>query len=290
MPRPVLTGRRGTAPIKNRDMISSVFWRSASICLLLLGPPAHAADPVLTVVLKSPAGEKPLKSWDAGALHKLRAASSQEKDPETGQVVSWKGVALSVLIEQALEGVPIGEKAQIDLVVLKNGSGTQAFVPRSLVTHYPVLLAWERGGPGLGPRGPWYSVIPWTSKPKILAENLPLERYFVPGLVEVELTNYRNLYSAYFLHRRTDPSAVRGEKIFVQNCLGCHAPAQVPQIVTTDPANRVVATQGEHSTVKGASRLATRDWRALMSYFGAFKAEATAPGAVPVSPGSGGSK
>src|SRR5262249_22116983 len=111
------------------------------------------------------------------------------------------------------------------------------------------------------------------------------ERYFVPSLTRVELTNYRNLYSAYFLARRTDPSAVRGEKIFVQNCLGCHALAQVPQIVTTDPANRVVATQGEHATVKGTSKLIGRDWRALMSYFGEFRSEV--PAAIA---GSGSSK
>jgi hypothetical protein len=256
-------------------MFSSVFLRISVLSLALLAVlPARAAEPLLTVVLKSPAGEKPLKSWDADTIRKLKSQSSHERDPETGQVVSWKGVSLSALIDQALEGVSIGEKAQIDLVILRNGSGTQAFVPRSLISHYPVLLAWDRGG-GLGPRGPWYSVVPWTSNPKILHENLPLERYFVPGLVEVELTNYRNLYSAYFLARRTDPSAIRGEKIFVQNCMGCHAPAQVPQITTTDPANRVVATQGEHSTVKGAPKLGDRDWRALMSYFGEYKAEAT---------------
>jgi hypothetical protein len=268
-------------------MFSSVFPTTfAVVFAVFLSSPAGAAEtapvvavpaaaqPVLTVVLQSPGGEKPLKTWDEGTLKKLKSTSVQERDPDTGQVVSWKGVSFSTLIDQALEGLSISEKAQIDLVILKNGSGTQAFVPRSLISHYPVLLAWDRGG-GLGSRGPWTSVVPWTSKTSILHENLPLERYWVPSLTTVELTNYRNLYSAYFLSRRTDPSAVRGEKIFVQNCLGCHQPAQVPQITTTDPANRVVATQGEHSTVKGAPKLGDRDWRALMSYFGEYKTEST---------------
>lgn len=255
-------------------MFSSVFGRiSVAVLAFLASSGASASEPVLTVLLKSPAGEKPLKSWDTDSLRKLKSSSMQEKDPETGQVVAWRGVSLSALIDKALEAVPINEKSQIDLIILKNGSGTQAFVPRSLIAHYPVLLAWDRAAGGLGRRGPLYSIVPWSSNSKILRENLPLERYFVPALTSVELTNYRNLYSTYFLARRTDPSAVRGEKIFVQNCMGCHEPAQVPKIVTTDPANRVVATQGEHTTVKGAPKLDSRDWRALMAYFGEYKAE-----------------
>jgi hypothetical protein len=236
--------------------------------------------------MDSDRGEKALKSWDLPTFQKLKGMSTREKDPETGEVVNWRGVSLSYLVDQALDGLSIEEKAKVDLVILRNSAGQQAFVPRSFIQHYPVLLAWERGSRGpLGQRGPWYSIVPWTSKPKILEENLPLERYFVPSLAEVELTNYRNLYGAFLLKRKTDPSAVRGEKLFVQNCMGCHTPNQVPQIAISDPGKSpVIASQGEHSMVKGAPRLADRQWRALINYFDAYKAEGSASGSVPSGP------
>ncbi|HUP58189.1 MAG TPA: cytochrome c [Bdellovibrionota bacterium] len=238
--------------------------------------PVSENDPLTVVLNSGPQGSKTLKAWDLPAFQKLKSASTREKDPETGEVVSWRGPMLSHLIDQALEGLTVAERAQIDLVILRNAKGTQAFVPRFLISRYPLMMAWERGSrePGLGPRGPWYSIVPWTSKPRILEEQLPLERYFVPGLRQIELTNYRNLYSAYFLKKQTDPLAMRGEKIFMQNCLGCHNPSQAPNIASADPTkSRVLATQGQHATVKGVPQLEAKQWRALINYFEAFRSE-----------------
>jgi hypothetical protein len=230
--------------------------------------PVSETDPLTVVLNSGPQGVRTLKTWDLPAFQKLKSSSTREKDPETGEVVNWKGPTLSSLIDQALEGLTIAERAQIDLVILRNAKGTQAFVPRFLISRYPVIIS---------DRGPWYSVVPWTSKPKILQEDLPLERYFVPGLRQIELTNYRNLYSAYFLKKQTDPLAMRGEKIFMQNCLGCHNPAQAPNIPQADPTkSRVLATQGQHSTVKGVPSLEAKQWRALINYFEAYKSESTA--------------
>jgi hypothetical protein len=250
-------------------MFSSVFCTFATL-ILLATPAALAADPVLNVVLKSGAAEKPLKTWDGAALKKLKNLSSQEKDPVTGEIVSWKGVSLAALIDQSLESLTVEERAKIDLVILKNEAGAQAFVPRSLINLYPVLLAWDRSG-GLGTRGPWYTVVPWSSRPKMLKEILPFERYFMPSLTRVELANRQSLYGAYYLSNRGNPSAMRGEKIFVQNCLGCHSPDQVPKITTADSENRGVASRAEHA--KGAPKLDARDWRALLSYFAEYRAE-----------------
>lgn len=208
-----------------------------------------------------------LKSWSASDFAALKFASTRERDPAGGGNAQWKGVPLSKLIDQAIEGLTVEQRSGIDLVILKNAAGAKAFIPRSLVTKYPILIASIRDGkPLAAPRGPLLSVVPWTSRPKITDEELPLESYLIPGLSEVELTSYKNLYGAYFLKRRTDPVAMRGEKIFVQTCLGCHAGADpIPQSDAVASAS--------HAAVKGFPRLQDRNRRAVQSYIDAHRGE-----------------
>lgn len=227
----------------------------------------------LSVALTVSGPEQVLKSWSSAELSKFKTThSSQEKDPLSGKVTSFKGVLLSQLVEQTMEGVPLERKAQVDLLVLKNSTGGQILLPRSVLTKYPALLALNGATPRV--------VMPWTSKPKMLKEDLPIESYFVSDLVRIELSSYRERYGSVFLKRRTDPLAMRGEKIFVQNCVGCHADGNRPALseLSLEPQARKLASDGHPPAVKGVPKLTDRDRRALVNYLDAYRAERTSAG------------
>jgi mono/diheme cytochrome c family protein len=241
----------------------------SGVALLLgVGAIASQARADLTIALSVSGPEQVLKTWDAAALANLKtSASSQEKDPLTGKLTTFKGLLLSHLVEQSMAGVALERKAQVDLLVIKNGAGGQVLLPRSVLTKYPAMLA--LGGPA--PR----VVMPWTSKPKMLKEDLPIESYFVSDVVRIELANYRERYSSVYLKRRTDPLAMKGEKIFVQNCVGCHADGNRPALseLSGEPQARKLASDGHPPSVKGVPKLSERDRRALANYLNAYRAE-----------------
>ena len=219
----------------------------------------------------APDCQRDLKGWDftdTGRLKELglKKKVSWEKDPLTGKMVKWEGVLLSQVVEKTLNELSLEHRAQIDLLILKGKSGVQAVLPRALASKYPILLATNWDSRAASPDiGPIYSVIPWTSKPKILKEDLPLQKYFVPQLNRIELTNYRQLYNPFYLKRRTDPSAMRGEKIFVQNCISCH---------TTQPENYPEKNKKFHNAmVQGAPNLKDQDHRSVWRYLEEFQRE-----------------
>ena len=229
----------------------------------------------LVAVWNSPTGSKDLKSWDVAELGKsFKTISTREKDPSDGTIVRWVGVSLQEIIDKALGSLSPELKAQVDLVILK-GADKEALIPRSLITKYPLLVATRRNQSDIGG---FQTVVPWTSKTRILEESLPLERYFVPQLSKIELANYRARYGSLFLKRRTDPSAMRGEKLYVQNCIACHPAAQGsgqglgPMNFTSEAKVRTLASTG-HPVVKGMPKLSDRDQRALMSYLSAYRNE-----------------
>lgn len=233
--------------------------------------------------------ERDLKVWEMADLSKLQMKSSVEKDPVTGKMVKWDGILLSKLVEDVLKDLALEHRAQIDLIVLRGKAGDKAVIPRALITKYPILLALNsEKNKKLENRGLIYSVMPWTSKPRILGEELPLERYFIPQVNRIELTNYRQLYDPLYLKRRTDPSAMRGEKIFVQNCVGCHSEptTTVPTALMGAMARGAGSDSNykvnyAHPSVQGGPKLSERDIRSIWRYLEEFKEEnVPAPGAV----------
>jgi hypothetical protein len=248
----------------------------------------EASSPFRLVAVWNEAGLKQdLKSWDLSDLAKFKKIESRERDPLSGKVVQWKGILLSHFIEKALSGLTPENRAHIDLVVLEGSSGTKALIPRAMITKYPVLLALQNSGPdspkslnasdasaNFQSRGPVYSVVPWSTKPKILEEGLPLENYFVSNLEKIEFTSYSDRFSGLFLKRRTDPSAMRGEKLFVQNCVSCHTDGDA-KVYQFGQAGSAAST--EHPAMKAALRLSERDKKSLVSYLNAYKAENPQP-------------
>jgi hypothetical protein len=227
---------------------------------------AASAPGKVSVIWGASAPESELKSWDFQALGKLKAASAQEKDPASGKLTHYKGVLLSQVLDQAMESLSVDRRAQVDLVVLQSATGEQVLLPRSVLVKYPVMVALQDGKASI--------VMPWTSKPKILQEGLPIESYFVKDLTRVELSNYRERYSSVFLKRRTDPLAMRGEKIFVQNCISCHTSRQAPALgdLSGEVQSRRLASGG-HPVLKGSPKLNDRDRRAVGNYLDAYRGE-----------------
>jgi mono/diheme cytochrome c family protein len=220
-----------------------------------------------------------LRVFTWGELGALRAASSLEREPGGGEARQWRGPLLGEIIEGAMKDLSVEQRAQIDLIVLRNAGGQQALVPRSFLVKYPMLLAMSRDGKSLGERGPLYSVPPWTSREaKVAREGLPVETFFLPGVKEVILTNFQTRFGTYFLSRRTDPAAMRGQKLFVQSCATCHAAGQGPELSSLlTPAfvskTRALAAAGSHPSVPGFARPDKKEARALNQYLDAHSAE-----------------
>jgi hypothetical protein len=215
-----------------------------------------------------------LKSWELSDLSKLKRVASREKDPLTGKMIKWEGVLVSTVLDKVFEGLSVENRAQIDLVVLRGLNGERAMVPRALILKYPIMLAlqWEASHSSAENRGPIYSVVPWSTRPKILSEDLPLETFFIPRVAQIELTSYRERYNPFFLKRRTDPSAMKGEKLFVQNCTYCHSSGRPPSLASVGPD---IKKPHVRSRPGGglAERISEKDWKSILRYLNAYVAE-----------------
>ncbi|OFZ18021.1 MAG: hypothetical protein A2X94_04540 [Bdellovibrionales bacterium GWB1_55_8] len=260
----------------------STFWRR-TVIFILLGSPGiffeakvhaqagGAADGNVSVVWGAQGAPYQLYTFDFNALSKeLKTGSSKEEDPATGKVVRWSGVLLQGVIDRSLRDVAIESKARVDLIILKSRSGKEAVIPRSLVTKFPVLLATSREGTSL--KG-LHSVIPWTSKSKVRVEKLPIGSFFLEDVVQIELANFQGRFQPFFLKRRTDPSALRGENLFLRNCVACHTDAgrSILSDLASESKSRSLASG--HPTIRGFTPLSERDQRAIQSYFYSFRAE-----------------
>jgi hypothetical protein len=225
---------------------------------------AKSFEPVVRFVWTSQGQHQTLLNWDPSNFQKLKWITASEKEPATGKMLKWSGVVVSQLLDMVLEELPLESRAQVDLLVLKNELGQVAFLPRALIIKYPFLFAHEVGVPGQT----IHSVVPWSSRPKIMKEDVPIENYYMANVTHVELTSYKDQFSHFFLKRRTDPSAIRGEKIFVQNCVSCHRSENLRSENLTERLTSKV-----HSREDVASKLVGRDRRSIVRYLEAYALE-----------------
>jgi hypothetical protein len=219
----------------------------------------------LDVVWTASQPTQPLKSFSTEEIGHLKKFSTSENDPVSGKSARWEGVSLGEIVDAALKDFPNERKAQIDLIVLKNANGGEALIPRSFVVKYQVLLALKKDHKTLNGLE---SVPSWTSKPKARSEGLAVETFFLDSVTEIDLGNYRQRYGSVFLKNRMEPTALRGEKTFIQNCLSCHDGAKGESGIAE--ARRPFAT---HPDVRGAPKLDDRERRALKAYLDIYGAE-----------------
>jgi mono/diheme cytochrome c family protein len=180
-------------------------------------------------------------------------------------------VLLSDLLEKSLESVPAERRSLYDLLIVKGAGGTQALLPRAFVIKYPILLASRREGKDLGARGPM-TVLPWTSNSKIRGETASLITLFVEGVSSIELANFKEQYPEYLLRKRTEPAAVRGEKLFREGCMTCHAVGKGPKVseISSEAKLKHLLDTG-HPEVEGMIKLTQAERRSLVRFLEMLK-------------------
>jgi hypothetical protein len=203
-------------------------------------------------------------------LKALKRQKTSGYDPVNQSNREYEGPLLSAVLDHALEALPAPDRARFDLIVLHGRGGKRALIPRALVVKFPILLA-------LNHEQAPVSVAPLSSHSRLLKEGVPPGTLYLEGVERVECANSRDRFGALYLKRRTDPSAMRGEKLFVQNCLACHAAGQGPgPEKITAPAEGGGALPARHSAVAGYAELSSRDLRALQSFLTAYHSEKSA--------------
>jgi hypothetical protein len=188
---------------------------------------SHSQVPSLKLFWKVGEVRRELKSWNIQEFQalSLKRKKSRERNPQEGKFIEWNGILLTHLLEEAWTSLSLDEKAFIDWIVLVDDQGKSVSVPRALAIKYPIFLADRWSDASQEERGNWVCVIPWTSHPKILKEEIFLEKYFLSRVASIEFTSYQDRFSEYLLRKRTDPTSMHGERLFVANCLSCHAGA-----------------------------------------------------------------
>ena len=254
------------------------FLRICSVGILTLGlasASVHASpsgtSPSIRFVWKGEAGDKVLGDFSLKTLASKSHRHSKEKDPKGGEMVTWEGISFNWLLDHAIESLSVSDKASIDLIILIGKDGQRAILPRGLLSQVPMILALHRSGKDIGERGPVYSVLSWSTKSKALVDPLPLEKYFVSKVQEVELTNSKLFYGPFFMAKRSDPRAVRGERLFVQSCLACHDKGQRDKDFPLTLVSGVA-----HKPVSGLPKFEERDMASLKAYFKTFESEVAA--------------
>ncbi len=212
--------------------------------------------------------KRDLKLWTLEDAEKLKVRVQNEWDPVLRKISRFEGVRLRELVERSMDQMSAQEKAQVDLIVLKNSNEEEVALPRWLMNKYSILLAFTRNSKRLDENGPFYVVVPWTSQARIKKEVLPLGKYFFGNVVRVELTNFRKYYSDdLFVSNRSDPVVMRGQKRFVQSCIPCHQTKEIYQI---RKMHKLIESadlmQSKHKNINGFSSLDQNEHRALVRY------------------------
>lgn len=239
-----------------------------------------AVNAALQIAWESPTAAAPtvLRNFTIEELDRKKASLLNEVDPlnkASKETAKFLGPSLSALVDETTKTLTAADRSTTDLVVLKTKSGKEALMPKAFLQKYPsIQLALKKNGQSLGQEAPRV-VLPSTSNAKIRSESILLEPLFVSELTEITLTSYEKRYGAFFLKRRTDPAAMRGEKLFLQNCVGCHFQPQIAMgtLASTEKVEKIA--NGQHPDVPGVhdfkSIFDKKATRSLVSYLEAFK-------------------
>lgn len=231
----------------------------------------RAESGTLQVFWNVSGNQKALKTWKVSELSALKQVESREQDPLSGESKRWSGVSLTEIFDAATVGLNPNERATMDTIVLlseRGGFSKRADIPRSFITRFTVILATKVDGNPVGGRGPLYSIVPWSSQKGVFDEKLPLQTYFVPDVTTIVLTNSKNLYgSRLFLSQRGDPVRLRGQKRFVQACMGCHRWQDLPSgNALTQAVDSHDLFSALHATVRGVPSFDELDQYGLKQY------------------------
>lgn len=272
-------------PPASNSLLSGFIRRSGRILRVgvlagMAGVAAGNVDAALQIAWESPTAAAPtvLRNFTLEELGQKKSSLLTEVDPlnkASKETAKFLGPSLSALVEETTKSLTAADRSTTDLVVLKTKSGKEALMPKAFLQKYPsIQLALKKNGQSLGLEAPRV-VLPTTSNSKIKSESILLEPLFVSELTEITLSSYEKRYGAFFLRRRTDPAAMRGEKLFLQNCVSCHTQPGVAMnsLASTEKVEKIA--KGQHPDVPGVhdfkSIFDKKATRSLVSYLEAFK-------------------
>ncbi len=249
-------------------------------CILGVSLGSGVVNATLQVTWESPVGPEPrvLKSFELPELENRKLATLQEIDPLVkgeSAPARFQGVSLAAVVEEATKTFTAADRSTTDLVVLKARTGREVLMPKAFLIKYPqIQIAFRKNAKSLGSDAPRI-ILPVLTSTKIQHENILLDPLFISALSSITLSSYEKRYGAFFLQRRTDPAAMRREKLLLQNCVTCHTqPAVAMAALTSSDKIRKMA-QGEHPVVTGNSGFKTifdaKAIRSLVSYLEAFR-------------------
>ena len=229
----------------------------------------------IKVVWRQGSQDRTLKSWYLEELLQWHLVKKRERDPKGGAASDWAGVDLENLVDLGLKGLAIEEKATIDLLILRTLEGGEFLIPRSFIKKYPVLLAFLKNGDYLNVEAPFSSIPPLSSYTQTGMEVYPVQRFFVPAVKEIILTNSHDRFPYAFLTRRSNPAALRGEKVFVKTCMNCHSQAEFPK--PSQLAKKAIEAgelfPKQHQKVQGMPELNYKQALGLKAFFKAHLSE-----------------
>jgi len=216
-----------------------------------------------------------LKEWYLAELGQWKLDGRAEKDPVTGQMVTWSGPRMSKLVDIALRGMNLHDRGTVDILVVRSNDGREVAVPRAVVRKYPLILALMKNGNLLESQNkPFKTIVPWTSMSSIKETPFPLNKYFVAGVKEIELANAAEKFGKFVLSKRSDPVALRGERVFRWSCMGCHETAPKKFLRDSFQITQNDAIKTKHSSIGSyMPPLSGNDVRGVNSYLDAFLRE-----------------
>lgn len=238
-----------------------------------------ASPPVLEIVWDPAPGQArtllQVTQAELAETWRMKLRETRERHPQTGSLERFQGVSFNAQIEAALEKLTPAERARVDLVLVEGRSGT-AYFPRSFLTRHPVLWGAVRSAKMPDPASLGI-VVPWTSRAhKIEPDLLPTATYFVMGPRKVRLAAYRGvLPPETFLKNRRDPLQLRGEKRFIQTCLGCHVPRDPEAMRALFPRTLKAgeAVWDKHTGIPSVAEFSNLDREAIRHYLSAVDRE-----------------
>lgn len=232
-----------------------------------------------TVSLSYDVGSRKVLGQVSGVeLVKRKSLTLTEMEPTQSKNQKFMGASLSDLVNEKIASLTAAERANLDLVVLKSRTGKEVLMPRAFLHKYnSILVAYQADGKEIGGEEIPKVILPASSNAKIKKEGILLDALFISALESVTLTSYQARYGQIVLKRRTDPAAMRGEKLFLQNCAGCH--------MSGGKTAEALAVSGKISTLENtghpkvvgvkslSEKLDSKQVRSLVSYLEAYQSQ-----------------
>jgi hypothetical protein len=188
---------------------------------------------------------------------------------------TYRGISVQSLLDDLTKPLSVEDRAHVDLVVFNRGKSEQKLLlPRAILVKFPGILI-------SASKEKFMLVLPKDIHGKLQSEGILVESLGSREVTGVTLTSYDQRYGNVLLKRRTDPAAMRGEKLYVQNCLGCHQGArqksEAMRSLTSPEKVKQFLVEGKHSSVSGVSSwselLDQKKARSLASYLNAHQGE-----------------